>query len=286
MELSLKVIHAGPSSFLVNNTLVMGEKEAVLIDVPFTRSQAHRVVAEILESNLELKYIYITHSHPDHYFSANVLNQAFPNAELIAIPKIALNIGISAPGRLNFWSPMLGANGPGNPVIPKPYYESYMELEGSRLEILGPLHGDHNESTVIHIPSIDAIIASDLLFNGLHMFTAHGLEEHRRAWVKSLDYLLSLKLKTVVAGHTAPGASKKGTEDGIESLEYARHYLFAFEEEVLRTNTSDELIAAMRKRYPEAQDLFDGFILKNSAKVAKGERPPSMETAGLFDTPE
>jgi hypothetical protein len=98
--------------------------------------------------------------------------------------------------------------------------------------------------------------------------------------------LLSLKLKTVVAGHTAPGASKKGTEDGIESLEYARHYLFAFEEEVLRTNTSDELIAAMRKRYPEAQDLFDGFILKNSAKVAKGERPPSMETAGLFDTPE
>ena len=36
MELSLKVIHAGPSSFLVNNTLVMGEKEAVLIDVPFT----------------------------------------------------------------------------------------------------------------------------------------------------------------------------------------------------------------------------------------------------------
>lgn len=286
MELALKVIPADPSSFLVTNTLVMGEKEAVLIDVPFTRSQAHRVVADILESNRALKYIYITHSHPDHYFGANVLIQAFPNAELIAIPKIALNIGISAPGRLNFWFSRLGPNGPGNPVIPKPYYKPYMELEGNRLEILGPMHGDHHESTVVHVPSIDAIIASDLVFNGLHMFTAHGTEEHWKAWIESLDYLLSLKPKIVVAGHRAPGASKVGTEDGIEAIEYARSYLFAFEEEVSRTNTSAELITAMENRYPEAQDLFDGFILKNSAGVAKGDRPPSQETAGLFDKPE
>ena len=142
------------------------------------------------------------------------------------------------------------------------------------------------ESTVVHIPSIGAIVAGDLIFNGLHMFTAHGTEEHWKAWIESLDYLLSLKPKIVVAGHRAPGSSKGGAEDGIDALEYARDYLFAFEEEVSRTNTSDELIIAMKKRYPDAQDLFDGFILNNSARVAKGDRPPSQETAGLFDTPK
>ena len=147
-SLTLKVIHGGPDSFSANTVLVTGKKDAVLIDVPFICSQAHRVVAEILESKRNLKYIYITHCHPDHYFSAHVFIQAFPNAELIAIPKVCLNIGISIPGRLNYWSPKLGSNAPRYPIIPKPYYESCIDLEGERLEILGPIPGDHKDSTV------------------------------------------------------------------------------------------------------------------------------------------
>ena len=97
------------------------------------------------------KAILITHSHPDHYFSAPVFVQAFPNVELITIPKVCLNIGISIPGRLKYWSPILGSNTPRYPVIPKPYYESFIELEGEKLEILGPINGDHKESTAIYI---------------------------------------------------------------------------------------------------------------------------------------
>jgi len=276
--LTLKVIHGGPTNFNSNVTLVMGEVDAVLIDVPFTRSQGHRVVAETLESQRELKYIFITHSHPDHHFSSSVFAQAFPNAEIIAIPRVSLNVAMSIPARRKFWGPMLGANGPGNPVVPKPYYESFIELEGEKLEILGPMHGDHNESTAIYIPSLDAIIGSDIVFNGIHLFLGHATPEDRKGWLKSIEYLISLKPKTVVAGH-----KRADMGDGPESLEYCRDYLIAFEEAVSNTGTSEELMAAMRQKFPEVQDVMNDFILTSSAKVASGEREPSPETAGLFD---
>ncbi len=275
-SLSLKVIHGGPDSFNANTALVMGEKDAVLVDVPFTCSQGHRVVAEVLESKRNLKYIYITHSHPDHYFSTPVFVQAFPNAEVIAIPKVCLNIGISIPGRLRYWSPILGSNAPRYPVVPKPYYDSFIELEGEKLEILGPITGDHNESTAIYIRSLNTIIASDIVYSGIHLFMAHASPEDRRKWLETIEYFISLKPKIVVAGHKLAGMS-----DGPESLQYCRDYLMFFEKAISQTKSSRELIAAVRKRFPEIQDVMDDFILTMSAKVASGEMEPASETAGI-----
>jgi len=56
-----------------NYTLVKGETEALLIDVPFSRSDAHRVVAAILDSGKKLITIFVTHDHPDHFFSLDLL---------------------------------------------------------------------------------------------------------------------------------------------------------------------------------------------------------------------
>jgi glyoxylase-like metal-dependent hydrolase (beta-lactamase superfamily II) len=274
--LTLKVIHAGPDSFNVNITLVMGEKDAVLIDVPFQCSEGHRVVAEILESKRNLKYIYITHSHPDHYFSAPVFIQAFPDAELIAVPKVCMNIGMSIPGRLRHWSPLLGMNGPRYPLIPKPYYDSFIELEGEKLEILGPLTGDHNESTAIYIPSLKAIIASDIVYSGIHMFMAHSTPDDRKKWLETIDYLTSLKPEIVVAGHKQAGMS-----DGPDSLQYCRDYLIFIEQAISQTGSSAELMAAVRKRFPDVQDVMDDFILTRSAMVASGEAEPALEMEGI-----
>jgi glyoxylase-like metal-dependent hydrolase (beta-lactamase superfamily II) len=44
-----------------NVVLIKGEKAAVLVDVPFSYADAHRVVAEILDSGTALETIVITH---------------------------------------------------------------------------------------------------------------------------------------------------------------------------------------------------------------------------------
>jgi hypothetical protein len=52
------------------------------------------------------------------------------------------------------------------------------------------------------------------------------------------------------------------------AISYTRDYLLAFEEEVQKAANSNELIAAMTKRYPHAAM---SIALQTGAKVAKGE---------------
>jgi glyoxylase-like metal-dependent hydrolase (beta-lactamase superfamily II) len=67
--LTLKIYTGDENGFLVTSTLVMGEKDAILVDAQFNLSNAHRVVADVLESGKTLRTVYITHGHPDHYLA-------------------------------------------------------------------------------------------------------------------------------------------------------------------------------------------------------------------------
>ena len=85
-KLTATVHTASPGGFLVNSTLIAGDKEAVLIDAQFSLADAHRLIGAILESKKTLTTVYITHSHPDHYFGLVAIRQAFPKAKLVATP--------------------------------------------------------------------------------------------------------------------------------------------------------------------------------------------------------
>lgn len=276
--IALRVFGGGEADFYGNCTLVMGARDAVLVDVPFTRSQAHRIVAEILDLGRDLTHIWITHSHPDHYFGAGVFLEAFPNAELVALPRVSMNVGMSVPGRLNAWAGMLGPNGPGNPLVPKPYDRDRIELEGHTLHVLGPVAGDHPDSSCIHVPSVDAVIAGDVVFDGFHLFMAHATEDDRHAWAETVERLRSLHPATVVPGHRAPNAPTDS-----DPLQYTADYLAAFNTAAESAETSDDIVAAMERQFPDAADIMQGFVLTASAQVAAGEMEPVPETESMDD---
>ena len=57
------------NGFAVASVIVLGKEEAVLLDNPkWTLSNAHRVVAEILEAGRKLTKVFISHAHPDTLF--------------------------------------------------------------------------------------------------------------------------------------------------------------------------------------------------------------------------
>src|ERR1043166_8740601 len=88
-KLTLKVhTGKGQTGYDVNSTMVMGEKEMIVIDPQFSLSEAHKLAAEILESKKTLTTIYSTHAHPDHLFGVAVLKQAFPDAKYVALPAV------------------------------------------------------------------------------------------------------------------------------------------------------------------------------------------------------
>src|SRR4029077_2179165 len=71
-RLSFEVIPGNytlPGNQPANYTLIKGRRDGLLVDVPFARSEAHRLIARILDSGRELRTIYINHDHPDPFFT-------------------------------------------------------------------------------------------------------------------------------------------------------------------------------------------------------------------------
>lgn len=134
--LEYEVIPTGPVSMFANVTLIKGDKGAVLVDVPFARSDAYRVAAAVLDSGRHLDTIVITHDHPDHFFGLDVLADAFPDAKIVANPVAAKDMARSIPIKFKRWSGQLGINAPHRPVQPTAMTGDTIDLEGHKLDWL------------------------------------------------------------------------------------------------------------------------------------------------------
>jgi len=69
-------------------TLIYGERDAVLVDALMTLNQAHELADWIAASGKNLKLIYATHGHGDHFFGAGTILERFPGARFVARPDV------------------------------------------------------------------------------------------------------------------------------------------------------------------------------------------------------
>src|SRR3954453_4287733 len=82
-------------------TLITGEREALLVDAGFTRADGHRLVGEVLDSGKQLTTGFISHADPDYYWGAEVIADAFPQAQLVATPPVIEHIADKYEGKLS-----------------------------------------------------------------------------------------------------------------------------------------------------------------------------------------
>ena len=265
-SLSTKVFFSDESGFAVASVIVMGEKDAALIDTQWSLSNGHRVAAEILETGLRLETIYITHAHPDHYFGLGPIAEAFPAARVIALPEVARTINKQMFGKVGYWKDIIGpTNVPTKALNIQPMTKNYFELEGRRIEILPKIMGDLKYNTVVWIPSIKTLYGSDVLFNQAHPFTCEITAEDRQQWIKDVERLEKMGAEVIIPGHQKPGMPFDNS-----SFTFMKEYLVATEEELARTKTAAEFFYAMAMRFPTANLIFLSNEM-NSA-VFKGGR--------------
>lgn len=261
--LELKVFNAEEKGFHVSSVLVTGKTEAVLFDTQFTRADALRVAALVLDSGKKLTAIYITHGDPDYYFGVEVLKQEFPDVKVYASADTVKHINATVQKKLDTWGPRLGANGPRTPIIPEVFTASSIELDGEKLELVN-FNNPEAGAPYVWIPSLKAIVGGVSSFAGLHVWTAdRASPEARKLWVKSLNTMLARKPDVVVAGHQKSGSSMDSS-----ALTHTHDYLLQFEKALGKSSNSAELIAAMKKAYPDAGL---GIALEIGAKVNTGE---------------
>ena len=268
-SLEYQVVTTSETSLYANMVLIKGEKSVMLVDAPFSRADAHRVVAAILDTGLPLTKVVVTHDHPDHFFGMDVIADAFPRAKILAHGKVVEEIWRSIPAKMKRWNPMLGTNAPRYAAVPEALAETQFEFEGQRVEIIGPMQGDHRSATAVWLPADKTLIAGDLTFNRVHVALFEHVPAQRDAWVKSLDRLAQLGAEQVFAGHRRPGLSNDN-----DSIAWTRKYVERFSRASADGKTSAEIIAQFNKFYPQTVDVFDGFLLGTSAQVGAGEIPP------------
>src|SRR5512136_2164923 len=104
MPLKFRVFLHSYLGFNSNSTLIYGERDAILIDASQLLSVTHRMVAEIIPMRKNLTHIYVSHFHPDHHFGLGVLQFAFPNAKIVALPSVVKDVAVTSGDKLDLWS--------------------------------------------------------------------------------------------------------------------------------------------------------------------------------------
>jgi glyoxylase-like metal-dependent hydrolase (beta-lactamase superfamily II) len=261
--LTVKVYNADAGSFHVNAIVVSGKSEAMVIDSGFTRADALRVAANVLDSGKTLKTIFISNADPDFYFGAETLKQLFPQAQVLATPAVREKIQAKLAGKLAFWGPKMGANAPKQPIVPDAINGTTLSVDGETIEVRGTA-GELAHRPYLWIPSIKAIVGNIGVFGNLHVWTADTQKaSERQAWLAQLDEMQALKPALVVPGHMAAGTALDDS-----AIAYTREYLKRFEAELPKAQGAAELIATLQKAYPKAGL---GIALDIGAKVNKGE---------------
>lgn len=262
--LTVKVYNAGATSFNVNSTLVYGEKYAVVIDAGFTRADALRIAANVLDSGKQLTTIYVSQADPDYYFGVETLKEIFPQADVVSTPAVLEKLNAKLAGKVSFWGPKMGANAPRNPVVPRALAGNTLTLEGQTIEIRG------TEGALAHrpyawIPSIKAVVGNIGVFGNMHVWTADTQTPAlRAAWVAQLDEMAALGPELVVPGHM-----KAGTAVDASAIGFTRAYLQTFERNLAANKTSAMLVDAMKQSYPQVAE--GAMSLDMGAKVNTGE---------------
>jgi len=264
-SLSTKVFFSDEKGFEVASVIVMGKKNAVLIDAQWTLSNAHRVIAEIAETGKLLETIYVSHAHPDHYFGLGVVAEAFPSAKIVALASVAKTINSQFFGKLDHWETVIGPTNVCRKTVPiEPLSQNYIELEGEKIEVIPEIIGDLKFNSVVWIPSIRTLYGSDVLFNQAHPFTCEVTAEERAQWIRDIEQLEKLGAQVVIPGHQKPGMPFD-----YSSYDFTKAYLVATEEEIARTDSEGSFFYAMVQRFPEANLFISNEM---NAGVFKGGR--------------
>jgi glyoxylase-like metal-dependent hydrolase (beta-lactamase superfamily II) len=235
----------GQVGYDVNSTMIIGERDMLVIDPQFSLSEAHKLAAAILESKKRLVTIYSTHAHPDHLFGLAVLKQAFPDAKIVALPATVNAAKTGWPARQKFWVATYGSNIPGpEPVLPEELATPVLTLEGEEFPITGGVQGaDGPGNSFVWVPSLKAVITGDIVFD--HVYFGVPRPDARANWQKTIDQIAALNPAIVVPGHEGPGATRD-----MRSIEWMKKYMADWDVNVSRSKDASEMRAHVLKQYP------------------------------------
>jgi glyoxylase-like metal-dependent hydrolase (beta-lactamase superfamily II) len=247
------------------STLIYGEREVVLVDAQFIKNDIDELGNVIEDLGKTLTTIFITHGHADHYFGVDLLAERFPGVRVVATAKVVADIVDRGSQDLGTFSAWFGDNLVVPTSIPEPLGDDGLVIEGHRLQVIDVDQADISPSSAVYVPQLEAVIAGDLAYNGIHhMLALTGPAEWTR-WAASVDGIAALRPRTVVAGHKRPDVSD---DNGEAILASTKGYILDFARIAEAAASPEEIIKAMQERYPDHGNFTTLLVSAQAAKTS------------------
>ncbi len=184
---SIKVFTSPDDQFWANSVIIEGAREVMLVDAQLTKTSAEKVLQEIRETKKPLSVIYITHEHADHFLGLEVFKEAYPGVRIIANSAVTDRINKVYQEKVDKWKKILGSGASSRVVAIEKFDGNFIEFESSKIELLKDVQGDTDENTMIWIPGQGILIAGDVLFNNMHVYTTETDTQARGKWLNSIN---------------------------------------------------------------------------------------------------
>ena len=167
-------------------------------------------------------------------------------ARAVALPAVVADIEATNDAARTQWRDWFSGQALDNTVIPEPLGSGVITLDRHELRAIRIGQGDIANNTVLHIPALDAVVAGDVIYNGIHPLLALTGPDEWRQWIDSVDKIAALNPRTVVAGHKRPELP----DDVAATVAGTRDYIGHFINEVDDSADSRDMVARIQQRYP------------------------------------
>jgi glyoxylase-like metal-dependent hydrolase (beta-lactamase superfamily II)/predicted ester cyclase len=223
------------------SVILLGKKQAVLIDSQWKPSDAKNVAKIIADSGRELTHILITHGHPDHYWGLATILETFPNAKVLARKGTRDEIKNQFAAKWIHWQPLMGEDMPLTPVLPELLKGDKLMLEGEEIRFVDLPINEVEHSVAYYVPSKKALIAGDLIFSKMHAYFADL--NNPAGWVEALKFVKNVgPIETVYPGH--------GPVGGADLIDEAIHYMEVYQSFAKPGVPLPKIIKAMTSEFP------------------------------------
>jgi hypothetical protein len=170
-----------------------------------------------------------------------VLMERFPDARPVSHAQIRPLIDQTASAMLATFRQSAPDAFADRAVVPEALEGDHILLEGERIEILPPMHGDTDLISAVHVPALDTLIAADFAYADTHVWVKENTTSAQiDKWRQSLTMLEGIGAGTVIPGHRLEASASDASV-----FTQTRRYLDQWETALGAVSSADELKAKM-----------------------------------------
>ncbi|MEO1768045.1 MBL fold metallo-hydrolase [Thiobacter aerophilum] len=186
--------------YMVNSTVIVGEKGVILIDTGFTDEVGKHLAATIAKLTPKpVTHIINTHHHGDHTLG----NVAFPGARIISSEKCRSELEKTGAEWIQIVENATGRKFSNTrPVLAHATYQENtrvdLTIDGVRMVLWTPFGSHTAGDMLVYLPDDKVLVAGDVL---VHRIMPAFRDAYVKNWVNTLEEVGKLDFKTAIPGH-------------------------------------------------------------------------------------